>query len=237
MSATERLSLPIGRRALPPSGRIECWLVNVSGLALDLPSGERQARADRRSARIRQQFLLRLILGAYLGRPGKDIRLVRDSVGKPALADEGRSSGLEFNLSHSGSWLAVAVARGAPVGVDIERRRTLPRSAELARRYFSAAEAEAVAELDEPARSRRFLALWTVREAHIKAMGSTLAVALRQMVFAAESGETLQLPAHWPAAQAWSVFSPRGDRPLTIRIATPQPGCSLQMLELDCDPD
>ncbi|TVS10235.1 MAG: 4'-phosphopantetheinyl transferase superfamily protein [Wenzhouxiangella sp.] len=231
MSEIEQLRLPIRRRSLPVSGTIDCWLVNVSGLALDTPSD-----GGHRAVRVRQQFLLRLILGAYLDCPGKEIRLLRDPVGKPALAEEVNHPGLQFNLSHSGSWLAIAVARGAPVGIDIERHRTLSRSAELARRYFSSTEAEAVAALDEPARSHRFFELWTVREAHIKAMGSTLAVALRHMVFAPEDGRALELPAHWPALDAWSVLRPPHDLPVTMRIATPCPGCSLQLLELDCGP-
>ncbi len=234
MNELLQLELPVGARALPPPGTVECWLIPLDSLAL--PASSAGDHSSRQTLRLRRQFLLRLILGAYLQLPGKDIELVRGPSGKPALAPSLADSGLNFNLSHSGDWLALALASDIMVGVDIEQHRALSRARELGRRYFSPQEADHLETLEEPHRSRRFLELWTVREACIKAMGSSLAQSLRDLALAPDSGEILSLPADWPAAAAWTLQRPALPAPLEVCIAAPEPGLALQVIWLDCGP-
>lgn len=234
MTELLHLELPVRARALPPQGIIECWLIPLADLAL--PSSSNADQNARQALRLRRQFLLRLILGAYLQRPGKDIELVRGSSGKPALAPALADSGLQFNLSHSGEWLALALARDVAVGIDIEQHRSLARAAELGRRYFSPQEADHLDALDEPQRSRCFFELWTVREACIKAMGSSLAQSLRELVLAPDSAQVLNLPADWPPARDWTRLRPALPAPLEVCIAAPQPDLGVQTIWLDCAP-
>ena len=96
-----------------------------------------------------------------------------------------------FNLSHTASLIACAVAttagEGAPaateaevdvdveVGVDVEAGSRKLRGGvdKLAKRWLSAAEAASLAELpDGPPRATRFLQLWTLKEACVKAAGT-----------------------------------------------------------------
>lgn len=81
---------------------------------------------------------------------------------------------LRFNLSHTSSLVALAVSSDIPVGLDVEdmRRGTKKSAMEVARRRFSAEEARWLGSFQDPAeQSRRFLQLWTLKEAYVKAEG------------------------------------------------------------------
>lgn len=152
--------LPLG------DDEIHVWLCEISAA---------DAATQRRAA----QDFLRRTLAAYRGCRVAEITLEIGPHGKPALAD----GALAFNLSHSGSRAALALARGIEVGVDIEvPARPRPHVA-LARRYFCAAEAEAIAAAGDDEREARFLRLWTAKEAVLKALGRGLAFGLDRLEF------------------------------------------------------
>ena len=60
----------------------------------------------------------------------------------------------------------------------------------VAERYFSAAEAAQLRALTSDAQPRRFLQLWTLKEAYLKAIGTGLAGGLGRMSFMFESAES-----------------------------------------------
>jgi 4'-phosphopantetheinyl transferase len=68
----------------------------------------------------------------------------------------------------------VAVAAGREVGVDVEHFRPLPEVQQIAERYFSAREREALANLPEAERPGAFFNIWSCKEAFIKANGQGL---------------------------------------------------------------
>lgn len=123
------------------------------------------ARATRATSSRRA---LARVLARYLP-AGTALQLVRGANGRPSLRG---GLGLDFNVAHTRGRLAIALARGARVGVDIERLRRVPACLALAEEVFGAAAARALARLDEPRRSARFLALWTLLEAAVKAEGA-----------------------------------------------------------------
>ncbi len=208
MNKWTAVQLPLRRRALPRRSTIDLWLTDLTDLPLEAgPSGlTRKERVLKQ--RIQQQFVLRLLLGSYLGMPGKDVALMRSERGKPHLKPALAVTGLRFNVSHSGSWLAIVIARELNVGVDIEAERQLRRPAELARRYFSAAEADWLSSLEEPELSREFKLLWTAREALVKAAGSGLGESLAEISLDWQPVRALTLPAAWPEPADWSLLSP-----------------------------
>ena len=171
----ERICMPLRSVPVLAEGEVHLWHVRLANLpvmeaALPDDVGDRV-----RQLRMGQKFLLRLLLGAYLGIPGRDVVTVAGANGKPVLAPPLARSGLAFNLSHAGSRLAIAVARNLPVGVDIEEPQREVRWRKLSARWFSRAEADWLATLEPGAARGEFLRLWTVREAMIKAMGATIA--------------------------------------------------------------
>lgn len=200
MMAIETVRLPIRARPMPAPGEVDVWLAKLSELPLDAgPRGEsRRERIMRR--RVQQQFFQRLLLAAYLGCPGKSVKLVRGDRGKPMLAGEHAESPLRFNASHSGEWFAVAVSERVAVGIDIETERRLPRARLLARRFLSQEEADWIVALDEPFRSRQFLKQWTARESLVKARGCGLAGCLGEMALDWQPPAIRRLPAAWEGA-------------------------------------
>jgi 4'-phosphopantetheinyl transferase len=164
---------------------VHCWYVDLdvapateAGCRRTLRRDERRRSARFRFDRDRRRFVvahaaLRGLLGRYLGtHPGR-LTFVRNASGKPALGG-GRGRRLAFNLSHSSDLAVIAVAH-AEVGVDVERIRALPDSAEIARCSFPAAEFERWSALPGHLRTRAFFACWTRKEAHAKARGEGLA--------------------------------------------------------------
>jgi 4'-phosphopantetheinyl transferase len=147
---------------------VDIWLVSLESEGEIALSEDEQSRAARfhfeqdRLRWIRAHSALRLILAKTLGTGPLDLRFSLGSHGKPALIDGG---GVEFNLSHAGSWAAVAVARNVPVGVDIERIRENVDMAALLRR---------LGEKSIPETREELYRAWTRREATSKAAGGAL---------------------------------------------------------------
>lgn len=115
----------------------------------------------------------RSVLSRYTATAPGDLRFSRGELGKPALAHP--LAGLEFNVSDSGDWLALAVCGGAAVGIDIEYCDPGRRPMAVARRCFTATElADLEACPGEAQRLQRFYQYWTLKEAHVKARGGSL---------------------------------------------------------------
>jgi len=173
-----------------------------------------------RHARMQQRFLLRLLLGRYIGCPGRDLRLVRNASGKLGLdmPNGNRLRQLAFNLSHAGGWMAIAVGRGLELGIDLEPGARSLRWRALAQRWFPPAEADAVEAADSPA--REFLRRWTAREAMIKAIGEGLAVSLSALELDPfEPDRPTRVPAHWPEPRQWSLRRPEAPDGVEVCLA------------------
>ena len=120
------------------------------------------------------------VLGGYLGLPAAAVALVAGEHGRPELAPA-HDRALRFNWSHSGDRALIAVARGISPGIDLEQRRPRAHALELARRFFTADEAAALAGLPEATRSLAFLEQWTAKEAVLKSLGRGIAFGLHRL--------------------------------------------------------
>jgi len=160
--------------------------IHVYFIDVDVPAGVIRALAntltDRERARaeafrfdddqrrsIVARAATRLLLARRLAVPAASLEIIDGEHGKPAL----RNGEMDFNASHSGRLVTVAITNGDPVGVDIEARRRLRDPARLAHRFFSPAE---IAIIDSAAdREQAFLTIWTAKEAIVKATGRGIA--------------------------------------------------------------
>ncbi len=179
-------------QAPPPRLRIlgaeaHVWLVPAqrsdpdANALLSVTERERASRLRRGRSRtqyIATQCMLRRLLGEYLGLSPQSVELKRTSAGKP-FVDPRHDSTLNFNVSHSGGWALIAMARGREIGVDLEAHRALD-AMSLARRFFCEHEALRLADIDEDMRNSRFFDLWTAKEALVKAMGTGIAGTLKR---------------------------------------------------------
>lgn len=233
ISPVESVRMPLRSVPEPAKGEVHLWDVRLK----DLPVMEATLPTDVgdrvRQLRMGQKFVLRLLLGAYLKIPGRDVVTVAGENGKPVLAPPLARSGLAFNLSHAGDRLAIAVAKNLPVGVDIEQPGREVRWRKLSARWFSKAEAEWLATLEPGVARREFLRLWTVREAMIKAMGATIAGHISGVVpEPGNPGRILCLPDAWPEASAWTLYEHDPDIGLHGWLAVPASIASIRRFEL-----
>ena len=119
--------------------------------------------------------LLRLLLARYtLQLPG-ELRFVAGANRKPALDG---TTGWQFNVSHSGNWLLIAIGR-AQVGVDLEWVNPGFPFHDVFELSFSHAEQRHI----ESAADARlaFYRLWTRKEALVKATGKGMDDAFDQI--------------------------------------------------------
>jgi len=156
---------------------------------------ERAQEAQYRLPELRAQFrvtrvLARSMLAKMAQCDARELHFEVGSHGKPHVCRPSING--TFNISHTrGAVLCATTARGH-VGVDIER---LDRSVnlELADRYFAELEIRQLTALEISQRAQRFMQLWTLKEAFIKALGTGLATPLDQFAFEFGEREPLRL--------------------------------------------
>ena len=164
------------------SGEIHLWRFALKE-AQDLQSAAKilaekeLLRANRiRSVTTRRKWItgrvfLRMVLSKYLDLDASQIMLKTTELGKPYLPV---SKGLEFNLSHAGGWVLVAVAYGRPVGVDVEKMSYCSDLLQMAEMAFGAEFRHWLMALDESQQKKLFYYCWTRLEAVQKLGGNGL---------------------------------------------------------------
>lgn len=170
-----------------------------------LDSREHERARRFRHARDRDTYVLahacwRVALGLTLATDAANVPLVSSESGQPQLPDTGYAT----SLSHSDSHVAIAIAKANAVGVDIER--SPPRNAlhDLIDVLCAPVEAAALETLPIAARTPALLALWTRKEALLKAFGIGLRETPASIV--ADVERSIEPPASAPDAPACRVY-------------------------------
>ena len=127
------------------------------------------AFADRALAEewLAAHIALRVVLERAMGDALRGVAFARSARGKPRL-DEAL---IAFNISHVAGLALIALARGAPVGVDLERARAVRVRAPRRARIEAAGAALSRAEPFAADADARFLQAWVRLEAFAKAEG------------------------------------------------------------------
>jgi 4'-phosphopantetheinyl transferase len=156
---------------------VHLWRVDLSGDAslgmdaiLDASEQERAARfvfVRDRNRYLHAHHALRVLLGAYLCMPPKDVRIEHGRHGKPFL--NGQSLG--FNISHSADCGIVAISRASEIGVDLEVLKLPHETRRFAESVFSVSELDALSAVPEMELAAAFFSCWTRKEAYLKALG------------------------------------------------------------------
>lgn len=113
--------------------------------------------------------LLRRLLAQALDCPPASLEFIPNPAGKLAL--RAPLAAPEFNLSHSHGFLAIAISRVGPVGIDIDSTDRRNRMEDLARRFCSPREQALLAGLPPQLWRLRFMEMWTLKEAFLKLRG------------------------------------------------------------------
>jgi 4'-phosphopantetheinyl transferase len=165
-----------------PVPHVEVWRADLDALPeglvgplAELLCTEERSRAQRmtkeqdRERWMRARGVLRALLGHHLQSDPRALSFRIGAHGKPALA-EGE---LSFNISHSAGLAVYALARDAPLGVDVEalHRRPSRDDLALAEHLFGAELAGRLRALAPAERRREFLREWVRHEAALKCLG------------------------------------------------------------------
>ncbi len=162
-----------------------------------LPADEQARYARFRFARHRHRFaltrwLVRTVLAESVGCAPDALRFESNRWGRPELTAPAHGAGRRFNLSHTDEHIVLALLpAGADLllGVDVEATDAIDDPVRLCDRYFAPAEIQALHTLPASEQVERFFALWTLKEAYIKARGMGLSLALDGFAFDLASSE------------------------------------------------
>lgn len=128
-----------------------------------------------------------------------------------------------FNLTHADGLAAVAVTRGAAIGVDAERIGGNASAVADSAGLFAAHETAAIEACPPDERAARFLEYWTLKEARVKAVGGGLALPFDRPAFRFPGGPSIELcaeeeaGAHGPGWKFWQLRL-RGDFVVAICV-------------------
>lgn len=154
---------------------IHLWMVNPQQIAAapalrELLSQAEQDKVDRyrfpeaqHNALITRAFI-RLILSQYLPNDPQHWQFSVSPLGKPELSNGVLP--LRFNLSHNNEMLICALCLDNDIGCDVENMGRKISVNAIAKRFFSAQEAQRI-----QAKPQQFFAYWTLKEAFVKATG------------------------------------------------------------------
>ena len=111
--------------------------------------------------------LLRILAGQYSHQPPDRVQLDSRAGHKPALLN---APGVQVSVSHGGNWVLMAVGRGEPVGIDVERVDESVDYQAVAQTSFGPADRQCMIAAGDP--RRVFYECWTRKEALVKATGT-----------------------------------------------------------------
>jgi 4'-phosphopantetheinyl transferase len=213
-----------------PEGVIHAWFGPIGPHAADLAELEalldpdELRRAERfRFAHDRERYivghgLLRRVLSHYLGSAPQEVTFARGAHGKPFLPDQG----IQFNFSDTKDGILIAVSRGLELGADVETMQRAVDHLAVSAHYFTPEEQEDILRASDT--KRRFLELWTRKEAVLKASGvgimddlKVLRVDPEQVSLTIRHAEFLRMAHDQYHVGTWSVGEDH-----IISLATPE---------------
>jgi 4'-phosphopantetheinyl transferase len=169
---------------------IHIWTADLDQLKINfdhhkylLPDHERE-KAKRfrfeilKTRYIKGHYLLRLLLGQYLGIDFFDQEFHINKYGKPSLKNTLAEDSIYFNMSNSENICVYAFTKDGDVGVDMEKIHDMTNMDSIVERFFSPSENIKFCSLPEHSRKKYFFKYWTRKEALLKAMGTGLSFPL-----------------------------------------------------------
>lgn len=201
-------------------GSVHLWIADLktlrshSGKFRSLLSDEEINRLDRlKIINKREEFLcsrgiLRVILSKYISENPNEILIYYTPAGKPILSD----TEIQFNISHSGDFIICGISLMNRIGLDIQEIYSISSLDRIINNFFSPAEIHYLRTL--PARDlyqEHFFAIWTAKEAYLKAVGDGIQGSFNQLSIIPESADLqtfrLDLPDSKNCDLNWTIKS------------------------------
>ena len=185
------------------------------------------ARADRFVfERDRRDFaaahaLLRGALSHHGGLLPDGWKFGSEAAGKPYLVPQ---SGLQFNIAHTRGLVACALSLAGPVGIDVECIDGEREIDSISGNYFAPTEVAELRACEEGApRQARFIELWTLKEAYLKALGAGLGRPLDEIAFHFAGASGLHVTAQDKSGDTgwrFGLFAPLDNYRLAVAVRT-----------------
>ncbi|SDY22657.1 4'-phosphopantetheinyl transferase superfamily protein [Nitrosomonas sp. Nm58] len=195
-----------------PAG-IEVWLLEFDFDSIRLAddwamlSADEQVRAQRfhrqqdRVRAIATRAALRRLLAERVMLPPNELHFVTGAFGKPHLQAH---AGIEFNVSHAGSFALIALSTQGEIGIDIEQRQ----------RDVTHLDAHVLSSVEHAEgiwSSQNFIELWVVKESVLKALGWGIAEYLQAITVRPNHDGgycIIHDQGEWAGVDAWSIGVP-----------------------------
>lgn len=141
---------------------------------------------DKQSAKryIASKYLTRKVISDLTNSEPKKIKFKTNKFGRPSLVFPVIKN-FDFNLSHSGNWVALAIA-DCRIGIDIEEIRSIDLS--VVNDFFHKEEIKFVYS-KKGKELHNFYKIWTLKESFIKAVGKGLSYPLKNFYFNLKGGK------------------------------------------------
>ena len=152
--------------------------------------------------------------------------------GKPYLDINLAGKNIAFNVSHSYGVALVAITRGGRLGIDVEKIRPEVDWRDLAKRFFSESEFQALDRCPDGSSLKSFFTCWTRKEAFVKAVGDGVARGLSGFDVSIDPNETAgSLNIRWPDEDAaqWSIRNIPVPGNYTAALAVDRPNCLVRL--------
>jgi 4'-phosphopantetheinyl transferase len=176
------------------------------------------------------EVLVRGVLCAGHDCRNRDISIGTAAGGKPFLEN---MTGVQFNVSHSGEWVAAAFS-ALPVGVDVEAVRGVDMA--VARRFFAAEEFDWLASRPGPEQALAFYHLWTAKESVLKNVGQGLQLPLDRIIIRYEAADRISLESRLdePLPDLFlRMYHPAPDAALALCAREPHLPAEPRLLSID----
>lgn len=215
---------------------VEVWWVDLDDLPavspaaylalLDETEQHRAARFLRerdRRAFVAAHALTRALLAVVLAQPPHTLRFVHGPKGKPDLHPDHGAPRVRFNLSHTTSAVVCAVAHDHALGVDIENRHREAEYLAVAQTHFAAPEIARLRAAAPQERAATFFAIWTLKEAYVKAHGAGLTIPLADFTVESTPPGIAFSPAIEDRPENWQLqlFEPDARHLIALALAAP----------------
>lgn len=194
-------------------------------------AADERARAARfrfdihRNRFLRRRVAYRLALADACGCAPAALVLDAAPNGKPFVAAP--DAGLRFNASHAGDLALLAMARGMPLGVDIEEIRPGIVEPALVARVLTPGERVDFATLPPDVAASTFFTAWARKEAVVKATGEGLSVEPDTLEVAPTRPKAP--PVHRPDGARWWLADLDIGARHRAALATPRPDVEISM--------
>lgn len=121
--------------------------------------------------------LLRTALSNVTSLNPADWLIHRNGYGKPFIVNSGYEW-LNFNLSHTHGLAVCAIVHSCETGIDVERFERIEDPTGICEGFFTKKERDYILCDNTSEKQKRFIRMWTLKEAYIKAVGKGLSIPL-----------------------------------------------------------